>query len=115
MKPEEGTTEPGKTGLAAESGSATDDRIDREKKPDRLLRLRLTPTRVGPEEGWRDWFKGTYAMLWYLIGVLAACLFAIIELKDRGGWPYTGIVAVIVIVGWAVLGILALWPREDEG
>ena len=80
----------------------------------RPFRIRLVPSSVGEEEDWRDWFKGTYAMVWYLVGVMAACLFSLIELKDREDWPYSGIVAVIVVCVLGALGLRLLWPSTSE-
>lgn len=80
----------------------------------RPFRVRLIPSSVGQEEHWLEWFKGTYALVWYLVGVLAVCLFTLVELKDRSGWPYTGVVAVALIICLGALGLRFLWPEDDE-
>jgi len=69
---------------------------------------------VGEEEDWKDWFRGTYAMVWYMVGVMATCLFSLIELKDRSHWPYSGIAAVMVVMVLGAFGLRLFWPATSE-
>lgn len=75
--------------------------------------LRLVPGSVGEEEEWGAWLRGTYAMVWYMIGVMAVFLFAMIEFyhPDNGIWMPALMGALILVLGG--FGFWKIWGNEN--
>ena len=54
----------------------------------------------GPIAGpaWSEWWKGTYAMYWFIIGALALDVFMALQVNASLDWPYSLYLSVLLLI-----------------